>query len=46
MRVRPLADVAVESFIQQRPEQPALAARDLTDHLQKIFNKELSGASD
>jgi 1-acyl-sn-glycerol-3-phosphate acyltransferase len=46
MRVRPLADVGVESFVEGRPGQPALAARDLSDQLQRIFIQELSGASD
>ncbi|HKP95690.1 MAG TPA: lysophospholipid acyltransferase family protein [Fibrobacteria bacterium] len=37
-------DIPIRPFLTARPDQPALAARDLNDHLQHYFNKDLSGA--
>lgn len=36
-------DIPITPFLSARPDQPALAARDLNDHLQHYFNKDLSG---
>ena len=36
-------DIPISPFLSARPDQPALAARDLNDHLQHYFNKDLSG---
>ncbi len=42
MRVK--AGIPVKPFLSARPDQPALAARDLNEHLQQFFNKEVAHA--
>ncbi|MDB5050201.1 MAG: hypothetical protein JWO30_3272 [Fibrobacteres bacterium] len=37
-------DIPISPFLKARPDQPALAARDLNDHLQYYFNKDLCSA--
>lgn len=34
------ADIPIQPFLEARPDQPALAARDLNSHLQQYFNKD------
>jgi 1-acyl-sn-glycerol-3-phosphate acyltransferase len=43
MRVK--EDIPVRPFLSARPDQPALAARDLNDHLQSFFNREVAHAA-
>lgn len=38
------AEIPVRPFLAARPDQPALAARDLNEHLQSYFNREVSHA--
>ena len=42
LRVKP--EISIRPFMIARPDQPALAARDLNEHLQEYFNKDLSHA--
>lgn len=42
MKVR--EEIPVRPFLNARPDQPALAARDLNEHLQSYFNREVSHA--
>jgi 1-acyl-sn-glycerol-3-phosphate acyltransferase len=42
MKVR--EEIHVRPFLTARPDQPALAARDLNEHLQSYFNREVSHA--
>jgi 1-acyl-sn-glycerol-3-phosphate acyltransferase len=37
-------EIAVRPFLAARPDQPALAARDLNEHLQSYFNREVTHA--
>jgi 1-acyl-sn-glycerol-3-phosphate acyltransferase len=37
-------DIPIRPFLSARPDQPALAARDLNEHLQHYFNKDLFSA--
>ncbi len=43
--LRVMEDISIRPFLAARPDQPALAARDLNDHLQHYFNKDLFGVS-
>ena len=43
--LRAKADIPIRPFLAARPDQPALAARDLNHHLQHYFNKDLFGVS-
>ncbi len=40
MTLRVQEEIPIEPFLKARPDQPALAARDLNFHLQQFFNKE------